>query len=224
MPFRSQAEAARGGKGQGLRIARNLSDNKGEIAAAQPFLQGEKRIFRASSRDMDQSVTQLPGQPRAIRAARALQRLAVLYPQPGTLIGRIGQGIGSIATHPVQRQGQSQRRSRAVMGGSEYLAMQRGIACQARTPFGGLRWRQGGRNGRIGAYRISFTEHMFYLCSHSKRFAIPIWMTHGKGRSRRNGPIQFEGKRPAYSCGGWIGTIVSSPDTSSTTSTIPRPR
>lgn len=104
-----------------------------------------------------------------------LQRLAILHPQPSAFIRRIGQGIGSVAAHPVQRQGQRQRRSRAVMGGSEYLAMQRVIVRQAWAPLDGLGWRQGGRNGRIGAYRINFTEHMFYLCSHSKRFAMGLF-------------------------------------------------
>lgn len=56
MPFRSQTETARSGKRQGLRIAGDLSNNEGKVAAAQPFLQGKKRILGTIRRDMDQPV------------------------------------------------------------------------------------------------------------------------------------------------------------------------
>lgn len=53
MALDGEAEAARGSEVQHPGIARDLADDEGQFAAAQPFLQREQRILGRAGRDMD---------------------------------------------------------------------------------------------------------------------------------------------------------------------------
>lgn len=78
--FRRKAEAARGGEIQHLRIADNLADNEGKVAASHPFLQCEQGILGLFGQDMDHPALQIGWHARAIGIAAALCRSAFLHP------------------------------------------------------------------------------------------------------------------------------------------------
>ena len=80
MPFRSQAETARGGEIECARISRQFPDHEGKIAAAHPFLQCEKCIFCLFRQHVDDPVPQFGRQARAIGPAIGLHRRTVLNP------------------------------------------------------------------------------------------------------------------------------------------------
>ena len=81
MPLRSKAQAARGGEGQRARVARNLADHTGKIAAFEALLQREQGIFGCGSRDMNQPVTQVRRQALKAGPSALPDRRAVLHPQ-----------------------------------------------------------------------------------------------------------------------------------------------
>ena len=80
MPFRSQAETARGGEIEGARISRQFPDHKGKVAAAHPLLKCEQCIFCLSRQDVDDPVAQFGWQAGAIGPAIGLHRRTVLNP------------------------------------------------------------------------------------------------------------------------------------------------
>ncbi len=167
MPFRSKAETARSGKGKRSWIARNLADNENQIAAAQPFLDREQGIFRALRRDMDQPATQALRQAGTIRPPCAPQGIAVLHPEPGPFIRRIGERIGSKRAHPVHRQGKRQRRAGAFMRGGKNLAMRNFAAGNARPPLCRAHRIENRCLEQLRTQRIMIGNiHMFHLCSH----------------------------------------------------------
>lgn len=144
MPLRRKTEPARGGERERAWIARQLADDKGKLAAAQPLFQREQRILGGLGRDMDQAVTQRQWQAGAIGAAGQAQRGRVLHPQPRALGRRRAERIGGAALHPVERQPQRQRRSRPFPRRGEHLAVAEAGLGQAGAPFGGA-----GVNGAV---------------------------------------------------------------------------
>lgn len=62
MLLRGQAESARGGEIEAARIARDLPDDAGEIAAAQAFLKREQRVFGRTRGDVNQPLAQVARQ------------------------------------------------------------------------------------------------------------------------------------------------------------------
>ncbi len=103
MLFRGKAETARGGKIEAARIASNLSDHAGQIAAPQPLLQGKQGIFGRFRFDMDQPFAQIGGQAVNIWAAAALDRASILHPQHVSPIIGFGERIWRLRSHPLCR-------------------------------------------------------------------------------------------------------------------------
>ena len=87
MPFRSKAEAARGGEAERARIARNLSNHAGEVAALEPLFQREQRVFGRGGSNMDQAVAQVWRQASQTGPPAETDGGAILHPQhlPGVL-------------------------------------------------------------------------------------------------------------------------------------------
>lgn len=81
MAFRRETEAARGGKGQRLRVACNLTNDAGEIAALEPFLQREQRVLGRVGCDMDHAVSEIGRQAAQERPSTQSDGLAILHPQ-----------------------------------------------------------------------------------------------------------------------------------------------
>jgi len=190
MFFRRKAKTARRGESQRLGIAHDLADDEGKIAAAHPFLDREQRILSRARRDMDQPVTQAPRQAVAANPPGAPQRLAVLHPQPGALVGRIGERIGRLTAQPVERESQRQRRSRRVMAGSEDLAMPRLAAHHA--------VRHIARHARPPLIRAGRAEAFQYRQFHSHRITsrIDYVLFMFSSETIRNGLVGKEKGRP----------------------------
>ena len=81
VPLGRQAESARGGERQGPRVARDLADHAGKVAAAHAFLEREERVFRRGGGDMDHPMPPRGRKARKARAPAAPDRLPVLHPQ-----------------------------------------------------------------------------------------------------------------------------------------------
>lgn len=58
MPLHREAQSARGGEIERARIARDLSDDKGQIAATQPLFKREQGVFGFVCSNVDQAVLQ----------------------------------------------------------------------------------------------------------------------------------------------------------------------
>ncbi len=142
--FRRKAEAARSGEIQHLRVAHDLTDNEGEIAASHPFLQREQGILGLLGQHMDHPALQIGRHSRAIRVTAALCRSAFLHPQYRALIvGRSGSGrpvsITGSHAHGIQRQRQRHAGTRRLVPAGEYLAMEGTGRTRAPLPGGPIR-------------------------------------------------------------------------------------
>ncbi len=93
MLFGREAQSARGDEVERARIAHDLSDHTGEIAAAQPFLQSEQRVLGRLGLDMNQPLAQILGKPMKIRSPAEPDRARVLHPQNMTTILRLSGRI-----------------------------------------------------------------------------------------------------------------------------------
>lgn len=80
MPLRGKREPARGGEIENPRIARDLADHCGHIAAAQPFLEREESVFGFIGGDVDQATAKSRRQARPVRATARPERGLVLHP------------------------------------------------------------------------------------------------------------------------------------------------
>lgn len=80
MPLCRQHKAARGGKVELARVARDLTDDKGKIAATDSFLQREERFRRVFHRDVHHPVPQIAWQARMIGPPAQSHRSPILYP------------------------------------------------------------------------------------------------------------------------------------------------
>lgn len=112
MPFGRQHEPARGGEVQFLRIARDLSDHEGKVAAADPFLQREEQVGGTVGADMDQPVPQVARQAGQIGPAPCLARGLVLHPEERAFVAAFGRNVARRAD-PRRAFGQRDRKRRA---------------------------------------------------------------------------------------------------------------
>ncbi len=162
--FRRQAEAARGGKIERTRVARDLANHAGKVAASKPFLEREQGILGRSRFHMDQPVAQIGRQAMAAGTPAALHRAPVLDPQNLPPVIRLGQGIFPLCGYPqgIARQRQCHPGSTGIIGAGEYLAMQ-GLIGQAGTPPAFTRLRQGSdlerRKSRCRTRRVTGGRH-----------------------------------------------------------------
>lgn len=125
MPFRRQTEAARSGEAERARIARNLADHTGEIAALHPLLQCEQGVFRRGGRDMDQTVAQIARQALKTGPPAKLDCLAVLYPQHLAAILDLGRLVPARGRQRIARQRQRQCHPARFGPGGKDLGVQR---------------------------------------------------------------------------------------------------
>lgn len=134
-----QAQAARSGEIKRARIADNLPDHAGQVAAFEPLLQREQRVLRGLGLDMDQPVAQFLWQTVAVWSPAALDCAGILNPQDLTPIIDLGQRVLHIARHPrlcfqgIARQSQRQPRPARITGIRKNLAVQ-WLLGQARPP------------------------------------------------------------------------------------------
>ena len=187
VPFARQAQPARGGEVERARIARQLPDHRGKVAAAHRLFQREQHVLRILRLDMDQPVAQPFRQAGAIGAPGQPDGAAFLHPQHRAPILRLGQRprFGPGAAQLVERERQCGRPARAIARGSENLAVQRHVAAP-RLPVRAARAGQAatgngrhagnprtGRRSRDGS-GIGHGESisMFYLCSNIRGLAI----------------------------------------------------
>ena len=134
MPLRRQTEAARGGKVQRTRVARDFSDNEGEITTAHTFFQCEQRIFGPVCLHMNHPVADIGGQPGAIGPAIGADGRTVLHPQYRTLVVMCGGSRQLLPLPPlIKRQSERAGRAGTVTSGGKYFVMIR--ACQSRAPM-----------------------------------------------------------------------------------------
>ena len=104
-----ETQAARGGKIESARIARNLANDEGDVAASQPFLDRKQRILAAAGFDMDQTAAHSFWKSVEERPPASPDRLAILHPQHHSPVITAGECRRAILAHPVtsQRQGQT---------------------------------------------------------------------------------------------------------------------
>lgn len=81
MPLGRKAEAARGGEAERARIARDLADHPGKVAATHAFFKREERVLGRGGGDMDQAVAPRGRKACKARPPAAPDRLPVLHPQ-----------------------------------------------------------------------------------------------------------------------------------------------
>lgn len=124
MPLRRQTESSRGGKVQRTRVARDFSDNEGEITTSHPLFQREQRIFGPVSLHMNDPVADIDGQPGAIGPAIGAYGCTVLHPQYRTLVIMCGGSRLLLPLSPlIERQSERAGRAGTVTSGGKYFAM-----------------------------------------------------------------------------------------------------
>jgi hypothetical protein len=183
MLFRRERQTSRGSEIERAGIARDLPDHEGKIAAAQPLFQREQRIGAVFRRNVDKAVAQPRRQSVAIGTPAQANGGAILHPQPGTLVGRIGRRICCLGPQRILGQGQRHPCPAGLASGRENLAVTAGIR-PSRTPLRiATPPRQGGKtlaHGRLGPCQRDGkrggghdeSTPMFLLCSHTPALAI----------------------------------------------------
>ncbi len=88
MPLARDRQTARRGEIERARIAAQLADDKGEVGAAQPFLDREQRLLGLRRGDMHQPPAQGRGETMDERPSGQANGGMILHPKPSWLIGQ----------------------------------------------------------------------------------------------------------------------------------------
>ncbi len=144
MLLRCKAETARGSEIERARVAGNLSDHAGKVAAFQPLLEREQRILGSRRLDMDEPVAQVGREAVVVGSSAKLHCAFVLHPQNLAAILCLGEWVILLRCHGESIAGKGERQAGAtgVLGTGEDFAVQRAVG-EARPPARLARFRQG---------------------------------------------------------------------------------